>query len=116
VLFVVILMNVILLNKLRFDQINYSERSGTRWQYGPKWYEIVKRLETAGPVVYVQKSDFHLINGFCVVIVVKKCIMFTPGSLLIFCTTQVHKGRYLWCLQPKLHICAACCSDSKMEL
>jgi len=28
--FVVILMYVILLNKLRFDQINYSERSGTR--------------------------------------------------------------------------------------
>ena len=24
-------------------------------------------------VVYVQKSDFHLINVFCVVIVVKKC-------------------------------------------
>jgi len=24
-------------------------------------------------VVYVQKSDFHLINAFCVVIVVKNC-------------------------------------------
>jgi len=24
-------------------------------------------------VVYVQKSDFHLINAFCVVIVLKKC-------------------------------------------
>jgi len=28
-----ILMCVILLNRLRFDQINFSERSGTRWQY-----------------------------------------------------------------------------------
>jgi len=38
-------MYIILLNKLRFDQIGCSERSGTRWQYGvPKWYEIVKRL------------------------------------------------------------------------
>jgi len=25
------------------------------------------------PVAYIQKSDFHLINVFCVVIVVKKC-------------------------------------------
>jgi len=22
----------------------------------------------------------------------------------------------LWCLRPKLHFCAACCSDSQMEL
>jgi len=36
-------------------------------------------------VLYVQKSDFHLISVFCVVIVVKKCIMSSPGSLL-FCT------------------------------
>jgi len=73
VFFVVTLMYVILVNKQRFDQICYPGRSGTRWQYGvPKWYEIVKRLETAGPVVYVQKSDLHLINGFRVVIVVKK--------------------------------------------
>jgi len=49
VFFVVILMYVIFLNKLRFDQINYSARSGTCWQYEvPKWYEIVKRLGTAG--------------------------------------------------------------------
>jgi len=41
-------MYVILLNKPRFDLINYSGRNGTRWQYGvPKWYEIVKRLGTA---------------------------------------------------------------------
>jgi len=40
-------MYVVLLNKLRFDQISCSWRSGTRWQYGvPKWYEIVKRLGT----------------------------------------------------------------------
>jgi len=37
-------------------------------------------------VVYVQKSDFHLINMFCVVIVVKKCTMSRPVSLLSFCT------------------------------
>jgi len=32
-------------------------------------------------VVYIQKSDFHLINVFCVVIVVKKC--------RILCLSQV---------------------------
>ena len=37
-------------------------------------------------VVYVHKSDLRLINIFCAVIVVKKCIMATLGSLLIFCT------------------------------
>jgi len=26
------------------------------------------------------------------------------------------EARYLWCLRPKLHICAAYCSDSQMEL
>jgi len=25
-------------------------------------------------------------------------------------------ARYLWCLRPKIHICAACCSDSQLEL
>jgi len=39
-------------------------------------------------VVYVQKSDEHLINIFCVVIVVKKYIMATSGDLLVFCTAQ----------------------------
>ena len=58
----------------------------------PKSYEIVKRLGTAGLAVYVHKSDLHLINGFCVglVIVVKKFIMSSPGSLLVFCITQLH--------------------------
>jgi len=37
-------------------------------------------------VVYVQKSDFHLISTFYVVIVVKKCTMSGPGSLLLYCT------------------------------
>jgi len=37
-------------------------------------------------LVYLQKSDFHLINKFCVVIVVKNCIMASPGSLLVFST------------------------------
>jgi len=31
-------------------------------------------------VVYVQKSDLHLINLFCEVIVVKKCTMSRPAS------------------------------------
>jgi len=66
-------------------------------------------------VVYVQKSDFHLINVFVVVIVVKICTMSSGGSLLLFCTAQQQDtiGAYD---QPKLHICAACCSDSQMEL
>jgi len=37
-------------------------------------------------VVYVQKSDFHLINAFCVVIVVKKITAVSPDSLHLFCT------------------------------
>jgi len=37
-------------------------------------------------VVYVQKSDFHLVNACCVVIVAKKFTMSSPGSLLLFCT------------------------------
>jgi len=37
-------------------------------------------------VVYVRKSDLHLMNVFCVVIVVKKCIMASPDSLLLLCT------------------------------
>jgi len=49
VVLVDILMYIILLNKLRFDQISCSGRSGTCWQYTvPKWYEIVKRLGTPG--------------------------------------------------------------------
>jgi len=39
-------MYIILLKKLRFDQISCPGRSGTRWQCGvPKWYDIAKRLE-----------------------------------------------------------------------
>jgi len=64
-------------------------------------------------VVYVQKSDFHLINVFGVVIVGKNvlCLAQVVLSFLDCIAT-----RYLWCLRPKLHICAACCSDSQMEL
>jgi len=38
--------------------------------------------------------------------------MSSPGSLLfvLYCIA----ARYLWCLWPKLHICAAYCSDSQM--
>jgi len=36
----------------------------------------------------------HLIKEFCGVIVVKKCIMASSGSLLVFCSG------YLWCLRP----------------
>jgi len=38
-------MYIILLNKLRLNQISCSGTSCTRRQYGvPKWYVIVKRL------------------------------------------------------------------------
>jgi len=37
--------------------------------------------------VCVHKLDFHLINVFCMVIV-KKCAMYSPGILLLFCTAQ----------------------------
>jgi len=54
----------------------------------------------------------HLINVFCVEIVVKKCRMSSPSSLLLFCTAQQQDtfGAY-----EKLHICTACCLDSQME-
>ena len=60
--FIVILMYFILLNKLRFDQISCSGRSGTRWQYRvPKWYEIVKRLGTpAVESVLIGLSCLHM--------------------------------------------------------
>jgi len=64
--------------------------------------------------VYVQKSDFHLINVFCVVIVVKKrklCIA------QVFSYFVLHSKKIPLVLTTKvLHIWAACCSDSQMEL
>jgi len=51
-------MYIILLKKLRFDQISCSGRSGTRWQDGmPKWYEIVKRLGSLHYFVLGQLSS-----------------------------------------------------------
>jgi len=47
--------------------------------------------------------EVHLINVFCVVIVVKKCIMVSSGSRFLYCI----EARYLWCFRPKLHTCAA---------
>jgi len=44
---------------------------------------------------------------------VKKCFMASSGSHLVFCTAQQQDT--FKCLRPVLHICAACCSDSKME-
>jgi len=35
---------------------------------------------------------------------------------VVFSYVAQHRPRYLWCLRTKLHICAACCSDCKMEL
>jgi len=43
-------------------------------------------------VVYIQKLDFHLINVFCIVVVVKKCTMSNPGSLLLFCR-RLHSSK-----------------------
>jgi len=37
----------------------------------------------------------------------------SQSSLILYCCISV---AYHWCLRPKLHICAACCSDSQMEL
>jgi len=34
------------------------------------------------------KLTLHPINVFCVVTVVKKCIMVSAGSLLVFCTAK----------------------------
>jgi len=65
-------------------------------------------------VVYVLKSDLHLINIFCVVIVVKKCIMATSGSLRIFCTAQ--KQDTFDDYDKSYKFCSAFCSDSKIEL
>jgi len=64
-------------------------------------------------VVYVHKSDLQLINIFCVVIVAKKCIVATSGSLLIFCTAQ--KQDTFGAYDQSYKFCAACCSDSKIE-
>jgi len=36
-------------------------------------------------VVYIQKSDFHLINVFCVVIVVKKCRLLCLAQVVFSC-------------------------------
>ena len=65
-------------------------------------------------VVYFHKSDLHLINISCVVLVVKKCIAATSGNLLIFCTAQ--KQDTLGAYDQSYKFCAACCSDSKIEL
>jgi len=43
-------------------------------------------------VVYIQKSDFHLINVFCAVIVVKKCTMSSPGEV-VFCYSVLHSSK-----------------------
>jgi len=59
-------------------------------------------------VVYVQKSDFHWINVFFVVIAVKNAgYYFQPrlSSLVLYCIAAIQ----LWGLRPKLHICVACC-------
>jgi len=66
-------------------------------------------------VVYVQKSDFHLINVFRVVIVVKNCKLLCLAQVVFYILYRI-AARYLWCLQLKLRICTACCSDSQMEL
>ena len=57
-------------------------------------------------VVYVQKSDFHLINVFCVVIVIKK--------RKLLCLAQVVFSYFV--LHSNKIPLAACCSDSQMEL
>jgi len=43
-------------------------------------------------VVYVQKSDFHLINAFCVVIVVKKCRLLCLAQVVLAIYDTVAKS------------------------
>jgi len=46
----IVMCMIVLMSKLRIDEISCSGRSGTRWQYGvPKWYDIVRRL--GSPVI-----------------------------------------------------------------
>jgi len=57
-------MLIILLNKLRVDQISCSRRSGTRWQYGVlKWYEIVKWLGTPGLANLIRFNNVRYLNA-----------------------------------------------------
>jgi len=60
-------MYIILLNKLRFDQISCSGKSNTHWRYEvPKWYEILERLRTSGfnakTLVNDVVENWYLIN------------------------------------------------------
>jgi len=52
----------------------------------------VEREVKPGPVVYVQKSHFHLIDVFSVVIVVKKCILVSPGTA-VFSYFVLHRSK-----------------------
>jgi len=65
-------------------------------------------------LVYVQKSDFRLINVFCVVIAVKNvlCLAQVVFSYFVLYSSKIPS----WCIRPNLRICAAYCSDSQMEL
>jgi len=52
-------------------------------------------------VVYVQKSDFHLINVFCVVIVVKKCRLLCLAQVVFICFV-LHSSKILLVLMTKV--------------
>jgi len=58
----------------------------SRWRLCPDG----PHFHLSGPAymysLYVQKSDFHLVNMLCVVIVVKNLLCLAQGSLLLFCT------------------------------
>jgi len=53
------------LQKKTYLRLERGASTSTAWS--------VERDVSLGLVVYVQKSDFHLIHVFCVVIFVKKC-------------------------------------------
>jgi len=52
-------------------------------------------------VVYVQKSNFHLINVFCVVIVVKKCRLLCPAHV-VFSYFVLHSSKIALMLTTKV--------------
>jgi len=52
-------------------------------------------------VVYVQKSDFHLFNVFCVVIVVKKCGLLCLAQV-VFCYFVLHSSKIPYVLTIKV--------------
>jgi len=65
--------------------------------------------------VNVQKSDFHLINVFCVVIVVKQLKLLCLAQV-VFSYFVLHSSKIPLVLTTKVTHLRSRCSDSQMEL